>query len=127
MRRSEISAVFCKFKDLRDRVLRSLQLGEDDSAVKEEFDQLTLLITENLELFSEEERDFISLSQAVFTTPRYRVARARSNSRSASNSRTTSPSHSQDSSSSAFATLSGSFLTMVQITKMDIKEKSGET
>ena len=57
MRRSEIPAVFCKFKDLRQRVLRCLQLNEDDSAIKEEFDQLTLLITENLDLFSEEERD----------------------------------------------------------------------
>ena len=94
MRRSEIPAVFCKFKDLHDRVLRALQLGEDDSAVKEEFDQITLLITGNLELFNEEERDFILLSQAVFLTPRYRIARARSNSRSSSSS------HLQDSSSS---------------------------
>ena len=100
MRRSEISAFFCKFKDLRDRVLRSLQLGEDDSAVKEEFDQLTLLVTENLELFSEEERDFILLSQTVFTTPRYRIARARSNSRSASDTRSAASSHLQDSTSS---------------------------
>ena len=114
MRRSEIPAVFCKFKDLRQRVLRCLQLNEDDSAVKDEFDQLTLLVTENLELFSEEERDFILLSQAVFTTPRYRIARARSNSRSSLSS------HLQDSSSSpesSFASTSTDSAPMTDTTK----------
>ena len=114
MRRSEIPAVFCKFKDLRQRVLRCLQLNEDDSAVKEEFDQLTLLVTENLELFSQEERDFVLLSQAVFTTPRYRIARARSNSRSSLSS------HQQDSSSSpesSFASTSTNSAAMTDTTE----------
>ena len=82
MRRSEVPAVFIKFKDLHQRILRILQLEQDDPDLKEEFDLLTLLVTENLDLFSDEERDFILRSQAVFLTPRYQVARARSHSRS---------------------------------------------
>ena len=94
MRRSEVPAIFCKFKDLHQRVLRTLQLEQDDPDLKEEFDLLTLLVTENLDLFDEEERGFILRSQAVFLSSRYRIARARSLSRSAS------PSRFQDSGSS---------------------------
>ena len=101
MRRSEIPAVFCKFKDLHQRVLRTLQLEQDDPSLKEEFDLLTLLVTENLDLFSEEERSFILNCQAVFLTPRYRVARQRSHSRSASPSRSESTSSPDSSFASA--------------------------
>ena len=104
MRRSEIPAVFCKFKDLHQRVLRALQLEQDDPDLKEEFDLLTLLVTENLDLFSEEEQDFILRSQAVFLSSRYRIARARSLSRSASPSRLQDSGSSLDSSFASIST-----------------------
>ena len=101
MRRSEVPGIFCKFKDLHQRVLHILQLEQDDPDLKAEFDQLILLVTENLDLFSEEERSFILRSHAVFLTPRYRVARQRSHSRSASPSRSESASSPESSFASA--------------------------
>ena len=73
MRRSEVPAVFIKYKDLHQRVLRALQLEQDDPDLKEEFDQLTLLITENLDLFSDQERDCILHQTGLNHPPRARL------------------------------------------------------
>ena len=103
MRRSEVPSLFLKFKELNERIRRVINLNEVDpefESVSSEFKHLSSLISENLDLFSVEEKEYITSAKSVFTNPRLRigVARARSRSNSLSSTRQDTTNTSDDAS-----------------------------
>ena len=130
MRRSEVAAIFIKFKDLHERLVRSVACQDVDPEFEEtkaEYDDLLkdILQPHNLSLFGENEKEFINSASRLFATPRYRlgVARARSRSRSASTSR--SPSRSRDPLSSNDASFASSHSTSVNMADKSAGSASG--
>ena len=103
MRRSEVPSVFLKFKELHERIRRVVALNEEDpdfASCQDEFRRLFSLISENLELFSPEEKEYFSSVKAVIFNPRHRfgVVRARTRSNSLSSSRQDTSTTSDDAS-----------------------------
>ena len=92
MRRSEASGTFTKFVEVKARLSAFLSGQEGDDGgfdqVKQEFDSLLGLLLSNLDIFTDDQREFIIHAKNVASTPRHRlgVARARSRSRSTSRS-----------------------------------------
>ena len=75
MRQSEVPSVFLKFKELHERIRRVVVFNEEDpdfASAQDEFRRLFSLISENLELFSQEEKEYFSAVKAVIFNPRHR-------------------------------------------------------
>ena len=86
MRRSEASETFTKFVEVRSRLsafLTGQESGDDDfNQVKGEFDSLLGLLTSNLDIFTDDQREFILHAKNVASTPRHRLGVVRARSRS---------------------------------------------
>ena len=77
MRRSEAQATFLRFQEIHSRFSAFLSSGESEETdfdqVKSEFGSLLGLLSTNLELFSEDQREFIINAKRLSITPRHRL------------------------------------------------------
>ena len=130
MRRSELNEVFNKFKTAHAR-LSSLSVGdsgdEDEfQLAKDDFNALLSQLSEHLELFDQEQKDFILSSSSLAFQHRLKV-RARSLSQSRSRSPSASRPSAEASTSSISSEPSFSSLSSTQPLEMDsAAEKNAE-
>ena len=130
MRRSELNEVFNNFKTAHAR-LSSLSVGDNGDEdefqqAKDDFNSLLTQLSEHLELFDQEQKDFILSSSSLAFQHRLKV-RTRSLSQSRSRSPSTSRPSAEASTSSISSEPSFSSLSSTQPLEMDsAAEKNAE-